>query len=108
MIGAYVRVGPFPPAPVRPLPVRETPPARDEVAPSRRRHDRPSIEPMISDTDPDLWQAEAAMPRRLPRVLAVFTERRTWGELLFALLGLPLGIAGFVFTVVTVSVSAGL
>ena len=63
---------------------------------------------MISDSGPELWQAEAAMRRRLPRLLTVFTERRTWCELLFALLGLPLGIAGFVFTVVTLSVSGGL
>jgi signal transduction histidine kinase len=46
--------------------------------------------------------------RTLPAPLAVFATRRTWGELLYALLGLPLGIAGFVFTVVTLSVSAGL
>ncbi|HEY7009766.1 MAG TPA: sensor domain-containing protein [Jatrophihabitantaceae bacterium] len=39
---------------------------------------------------------------------SVYARRRTWGELLYALLGLPLGIAGFVFTVVTLSVSAGL
>jgi signal transduction histidine kinase len=44
----------------------------------------------------------------LPAPLAVFTTRRTWGELLYAVLGLPLGIAGFVFTVTTLSVSAGL
>ena len=37
--------------------------------------------------------------RALPAPLAVFAVRRTWGELLYALLGLPLGIAGFVFTV---------
>ena len=35
-------------------------------------------------------------------------RRRSWAELLYALLGLPIGIAGFVFTVVTVSVSGGL
>jgi signal transduction histidine kinase len=38
---------------------------------------------------------------------ALFTAR-TWRELLYALLGLPLGIGGFVFTVVTVSFSAGM
>jgi signal transduction histidine kinase len=38
---------------------------------------------------------------------ALFTVR-TRRELLYALLGLPLGVAGFVFTVVTVSVSAGM
>jgi signal transduction histidine kinase len=46
--------------------------------------------------------------RTLPAPLAVFTTRRTWGEFLYALLGLPLGIGGFVFTVTTISVSAGL
>ena len=46
--------------------------------------------------------------RTLPAPLAVFTARRTWGELLYAVLGLPLGIAGFVFTVTTLSVSGGL
>lgn len=46
--------------------------------------------------------------RSVPAPLAVFLTRRTWGELLYAVLGLPLGIAGFVFTVVTLSVSAGL
>ncbi len=45
---------------------------------------------------------------RLPFPLAVFRYRATWGELLYALLGLPLGVAGFVFAVVTVSVGAGL
>ena len=44
----------------------------------------------------------------LPFPLAVFVYRATWGELLYALLGLPLGIAGFVFAVVTLSVGAGL
>ncbi|MDT4964964.1 MAG: hypothetical protein QOF87_4611 [Pseudonocardiales bacterium] len=33
---------------------------------------------------------------------------RTWREFLYALIGLPLGIAGFVFTVTTFAVSAGL
>ena len=45
---------------------------------------------------------------RLPFPLAVFGYRATWGELLYALLGLPLGVAGFVFAVVTFSVGAGL
>jgi signal transduction histidine kinase len=62
---------------------------------------------MIGTPHPDLWQAEGAMSR-LPRFLTVFAERRTWGELLFALLGLPLGVAGFTFTTVTFTVSAGL
>jgi signal transduction histidine kinase len=46
--------------------------------------------------------------RALPAPLAALLARRTWGETLYALLGLPLGVAGFVFTVVTLSVSAGL
>ncbi len=45
---------------------------------------------------------------RLPFPIAVFGYRATWGELLYAMLGLPLGIAGFVFAVVTLSVGAGL
>ncbi|MBN9621133.1 MAG: sensor domain-containing protein, partial [Actinobacteria bacterium] len=55
--------------------------------------------------DVALWHAERAMPSR------IFTEllrRRTWAEALYALLGLPLGVAGFVFTVTTLSVSGGL
>jgi hypothetical protein len=34
--------------------------------------------------------------------------RRTWAELLFALVSLPLGVAGFTYTVTTFSFSAGL
>src|SRR4051794_37444947 len=44
----------------------------------------------------------------MPAPIAVFLQRRTWGEFLYAVLGLPQGIAFFVFTVVTLSVSAGL
>lgn len=53
-----------------------------------------------------VWQAGTAMSAR-----ALFTQllrRQTWAELLYALLGLPIGIAGFVFTVTTISVSGGL
>jgi hypothetical protein len=39
-------------------------------------------------------------------VLSVYTSRRTWGELLYAVLGLPLGVAGFTFTFFTLSTSA--
>jgi signal transduction histidine kinase len=39
---------------------------------------------------------------------AAFADRRTWFELLYSLIGLPLGIAGFVFVVTSLSVSAGL
>jgi signal transduction histidine kinase len=58
----------------------------------------------------DVWQADPAMSDR-PRVPAFFTAlftRRTWAELLYALVGLPQGVFGFVFVVVTVSVSGGL
>ncbi|MGH8862143.1 MAG: sensor histidine kinase [Jatrophihabitantaceae bacterium] len=59
-----------------------------------------------------IWDAGRTMRpdtrRRVPRPIAVFGWRRTWGELLYAVLGLPLGIAGFVFTVVTLSLGAGL
>jgi signal transduction histidine kinase len=57
-----------------------------------------------------VWKADPPMTvlPALPAPLAVFTAKRTWGEALYALLGLPLGIAGFVFTVTTLSVSAGL
>ena len=48
------------------------------------------------------------MTRSLPAPLAVYGSRRTWGELLYAVLGLPLGVAGFTYTVTTLSVSAGL
>jgi signal transduction histidine kinase len=50
----------------------------------------------------------AARSPALPAPFAVFFRRRTWGELLYALLGLPFGIAGLVFVVTTLSVSAGL
>src|SRR4051794_4018808 len=65
---------------------------------------------MTSDSDvrTDLWQAGGAMTRRVPRVLTELVRPRTWAETLYALLGLPLGIAGFVFAVTTLSVSAGL
>jgi signal transduction histidine kinase len=45
---------------------------------------------------------------RLRRPFAELVNPRTWSELLYAVLGLPLGVAGFVFTVVTLSLSAGL
>jgi hypothetical protein len=40
--------------------------------------------------------------------LAVFTRRRTWGELAYALLGLPQSVAFFVIAVTTLAVSGGL
>jgi signal transduction histidine kinase len=62
-----------------------------------------------SDTttrDRHLWQAQQPMIDRLPRPLAELLRRRTWAETLYAVLGLPIGVAGFVFTVVTLSASA--
>jgi signal transduction histidine kinase len=43
-----------------------------------------------------------------PGPVAVFARRRTWGELGYAVLGLPQGVAFFAFTMVTLSLSAGL
>ncbi|HVW80146.1 MAG TPA: sensor domain-containing protein [Mycobacteriales bacterium] len=42
------------------------------------------------------------------RVLKVYAERRTWAALGYCLFGFPLAIAGFVFVVVSLSVSVGL
>jgi signal transduction histidine kinase len=39
---------------------------------------------------------------------SALAQRRTWCELLYSLIGLPLGIAGFVFVVTSLSVSFGL
>jgi signal transduction histidine kinase len=44
----------------------------------------------------------------MPRFFTALTERRTWLETFYALIGFPLGIAGFVFVVTSLSVSAGL
>lgn len=60
---------------------------------------------------PDLWQAEPVMTAPAPApartfLVALFT-RRTWAELLYALVSLPMGIFGFVFTVTTLSFSGG-
>ncbi len=52
-----------------------------------------------------VWQAEKPMIDRLPRALSEPFRRRTWAETLYALLGLPIGVAGFVFTTVTLAVS---
>lgn len=52
--------------------------------------------------------AEPPTARQLPRPLAMFTVQRTWTELLFAVLGLPLGVFGFTFTVFTLTGSIGL
>jgi signal transduction histidine kinase len=45
---------------------------------------------------------------RLPQALRTPFERRTWREFGYALLNLPMGIAGFVWTVTTLSLGAGL
>jgi signal transduction histidine kinase len=42
------------------------------------------------------------------KALGVYFDRRTWSELLYALIGLPLGIFGFVFMVTFLSVGFGL
>jgi signal transduction histidine kinase len=42
------------------------------------------------------------------RAVKVYAEPRTWGALAYCLLGFPLAVAGFVFVVVTLSVSVGL
>jgi signal transduction histidine kinase len=39
---------------------------------------------------------------------AALIDRRTWSELVYSLIGLPIGIAGFVFVVTSLSVSLGL
>ena len=67
---------------------------------------------------PGFWQAESAMtpptttPTIRPRpVRAFFTAlftRRTWAELLYALVALPMGVFGFTFQAVTLSVSGGM
>jgi signal transduction histidine kinase len=46
--------------------------------------------------------------RAIPAFFAPLATRRAWSELAYALAALPVGIAGFVFTVTTVSLSAGL
>lgn len=57
-----------------------------------------------------VWHAGATMEEISPlrRALTEPFRARTFAEVGWALLGLPLGIAGLVFTVVTLSVSSGL
>ncbi|MDR3081078.1 MAG: sensor domain-containing protein, partial [Streptomyces sp.] len=45
---------------------------------------------------------------RLPAALRAPFERRSWGELCYVLLGLPIGIVMFVYSVTMVSLGAGL
>jgi signal transduction histidine kinase len=69
---------------------------------------------MTSSSDPGLpeqrfWQAGQAMSDTpLKRFLTEPLRLRTWAETLYALLGLPIGVFGFVVTVTTLSLSAGL
>jgi signal transduction histidine kinase len=42
------------------------------------------------------------------RAIKVYAERQTWGALGYCLFGFPLAVAGFVFVVVSLAVSAGL
>ncbi|HEU5265994.1 MAG TPA: sensor domain-containing protein, partial [Jatrophihabitans sp.] len=58
----------------------------------------------------DVWHREITMfgPTWLRRLLTEPLRARTWREFGYALIGLPIGIAGFVFTVVTLSLSVGL
>lgn len=43
------------------------------------------------------------MTRRPPRILTELVRRRTWAETLYAVVGLPIGVAGFVFTAFTLA-----
>lgn len=58
----------------------------------------------------NVMHTDTAMSRfeRLPRVITEPVRGRSRAELGYALLGLPIGVAGFVFTVTTLSFSAGL
>jgi signal transduction histidine kinase len=42
------------------------------------------------------------------RAIKVYAERQTWGAFAYCILGFPLAVAGFVFVVTAISVSAGL
>ncbi|MGH8963444.1 MAG: sensor histidine kinase [Jatrophihabitantaceae bacterium] len=55
-----------------------------------------------------VWQADPSMTSPIRSFFTALFTRRSWAELLYALLGLPLGVVGFVFTVTTLSLSAGL
>jgi signal transduction histidine kinase len=44
----------------------------------------------------------------MKRMFTVYGESQTWGAFAYCLIGFPLGIAGFVFAVTSLSVSAGL
>ncbi len=61
----------------------------------------------MSSRSTQVWQAGPAMSSR-PGFLTALRARRTWRELSYALLGIWLGIVGFVFVVTTLTLSAGL
>jgi hypothetical protein len=82
----------------------------DGLAPSSAIRSADEDRTMITEprTDARLWQAGSSMSAHLPVWLAPVFRRRTWAETLWAVLGLPIGIAGFIITITTLSVSAGL
>lgn len=57
-----------------------------------------------------VWQAEPAMtePRPVRTFFTALFTRRTWAELLYALISLPMGIFGFTLEAATLSISGGL
>lgn len=67
-----------------------------------------SVMSNMSESVPATFREQTVAARRVPAFFTALGERRTWLELAYALVALPIGIAGFVFTVVTVSVSGGM
>jgi signal transduction histidine kinase len=67
----------------------------------------------VIDTS-DFWQAEPAMtpptpgPRPVRSFFTALFTRRTWAELLYAVISLPMGVFGFTFVAATLSISGGL
>ncbi|HEU5265152.1 MAG TPA: sensor domain-containing protein [Jatrophihabitans sp.] len=58
----------------------------------------------------DVWHGEKPMfgSSWLRRLLTEPLRARTWREFAYAVIGLPIGVVGFVFTAVTLSLSVGL
>jgi signal transduction histidine kinase len=56
------------------------------------------------------WQADSTMtePRPVRTFFTALFTKRTWAELLYALVALPMGVFGFTFEVVTLSVSGAM
>jgi signal transduction histidine kinase len=54
------------------------------------------------------WATPVRQSGPVPRLIQPLFSQRTYAELLYVALGLPLGIAGFVFVVATLSVSVSL